>query len=803
MGSRSSPESGSRTSESGTALIFVVILMVTIGGMIMAHLGQVNSDQRRVRTKNATSRALDRALGELARAKNIVNAAPYMNGQNTALWAAINSTPPYVPGTQVVVERIGGDASHWFRLQAAGQFQGMQRHTQTFVRQRTPLSSYNTFVIDHPVAVSGAPRGRIHSNKSVMFMFPWGTYRDGVTASTGFVYKAGATAENTRFWGSANGEAPTIAVTSVDAAKLADKATTLKVTDDLLAHVTFLGKQTKVELYTPQMKMTVPRPGTRRVFDGYTTITQKRRVPTYTTTTYKVKVPKFREVSETVHKRTPVYKWIEVTRQEREPIYSDVKETYYEKEEVWGTKLVTRTNYEQTYVEGNVKTAAQGLGELVKRLEGLGLHKLGSGMHCNFGPSMSAAQKSLDAIKKSLYDDARKELAVAAQLIQDARTRLSPTGGDALLFDELSGRCTSITSRITLEKTNPAAAETNLETAVHIAQLEKMLASGAKRSQPGHFELKAIQDVVEVPYVVSVKQVAKTRLKRKKTGERLVQIKERIPKFSHYTTKTVQQKRLERIGEEWVTRTKQERSGSKVITENVDVPKYKDVAYTLFEEIVIPGTKTKEHVVDSKGVIYIEKAIISLSGQLNGKLTVVSNTSIAITGSVTYVDDSNNTRMLNGLDKTKPYEFNPAYQGDAVLQLVSRGDIDYSTMLPAQVEINASLVSTHGKVAMEGIRLSDDGTEIKVDQEVLDSPTLFVKDSLRRLGGILSRKRPVASFIKGDNKVIAGFGTGVALMDRRLILEEGGRVIPPAAFELEHPTWAIQVMGLRFQMIRD
>ena len=178
--------------QDGSVLIILLVMVIGAGSMALAHLTKVVAEGKKVRSRAYSERATTAAVSNLEFAKNVVNAAPYVNGENTALLAAVQSNPPFIPGTTVEVKRVGSPTSDWFMLRATGFYQGIAKRAQAFVRQRSPVSSYNFFVIDHPLGISGAPRGAIHSNKSIDFYFPWGLYRDQVTAGEGFNYKAGA-----------------------------------------------------------------------------------------------------------------------------------------------------------------------------------------------------------------------------------------------------------------------------------------------------------------------------------------------------------------------------------------------------------------------------------------------------------------------------------------------------------------------------------------------------------------------------------------------------------------------------------
>ena len=352
QGGKGMKEERKKGKEGGFTLIILLVVMVTIGGLVTAHLGEVRSDQRKIMTRIYASRAQERAFGELERAKNIVNASPYLNDENSALKAAVLSNPAYIPGTEVSVEKVGGPGSEWYTLKATGEFMGITRRAQIFVRQRSPVSAYNFFVVDHPLGISGAPRGAIHSNKTVDFYFPWGTFRDQVTASEGFNYKAGATPANTRLWGQNDAHAPKqnimdgIAVTD-----LKSKPTTLKVVDNLLAEIRFLGKNTQVKLFQPAMKVQVQKTGKKWVFDKMVTDTLTRQEAVYRTDFYNVTEKVYKDVQQHWIEKKKVYRDVQENYQETKNLYKDVTETYTVQEPIYEKKWVSIQQIEKVWVE--------------------------------------------------------------------------------------------------------------------------------------------------------------------------------------------------------------------------------------------------------------------------------------------------------------------------------------------------------------------------------------------------------------------------------------------------------------------
>ena len=790
----------------------------------MAHLGEVNSERRKINSVMARQRATERALGSLERARNIVNAAPYVYGKNTAVWAAIHSDPPYIPGTEVRVQQVGPPDSDWFMLRSAGHFQRATRLAQIFLRQRSPITSFNLFVADHPVGVSGSPRGRIHSNKKLKFMFPWGTYRDSVSASEGYEFEADASPENTRIWGPSNASAAPMnnVLSSVNFSDLQSKASTLNVSDDLLAEVRFQGSTTKIDLYTPKSRILMPRIGTRRVFSGFTSVTEKRRVRTYTDVPYRIKVPTYTVVTESITKKRPVYTWLSSTKTRREAVYEDRKEHYYERDKVWGTKLVARTTFESQFIDSNGQRAEQLARELldyvrqIQQVEGTSTSS-SDPLLADLLLEESVKRTSIDLLREekhcvkvleilqgepsaSDYDNVDQLLAWILSERSSNEWIANLTFEASALVDGFYNRVSATKTLAASEKTGGASKDFGDLRQVDLEQLERIRKAGSKHGNKGMFELRALHEYVEIPYVVTTKLFRKTRLKRVKTGERLVTFVEKTRRFSHNETKHILRKRKIFQGQSWVVRTRRVPTGWTVQSQTVLIPQYTDQSYTYYEEVVIPRTLARTETVPSNGTIYIEKEIEKLGGDLEGKLTIVTNSKVKITDSIRYIDSSGRKRMLYGIDPSEDYEFNPDYDGQSVLLMISRGDITYSKTAPKKIEINGTLVSTQGKVAMEGIELSPDGSEIRVNDDVTANPAQYIKDSLRRLGGIISRERPVAAYVDSTSTVIAGFAEGQSKMDRNLMLEAGGITMPPNSPQLDRPIWTLRTIGKKIDV---
>jgi len=261
-------------------------------------------------------------------------------------------------------------------------------------------------------------------------------------------------------------------------------------------------------------------------------------------------------------------------------------------------------------------------------------------------------------------------------------------------------------------------------------------------------------------------------------------------------------------------------------TYTVEKPVYEEQTREVTEEVPIYNTITKtrtEHryvppialgdqhvwVNDTSGTIYIDGRITSLEGNLNGRLTIVANEKVRITDDIRYIDDNGQTTMLNGSNTSAPYTRNPDYTGNSVLGILARDDILFTWKMPDNAEVNATLMSVEGRVGSDGLWIDADGNPVKdswrarrelltpeeYDKELSydKSGTYrtrpFVKDSLRRLGGIISNERIIETFIQarkdGTAYVDAGFKRGAMRYDFNLQFNP-----PPNFVEIPRPVLA-------------
>jgi YD repeat-containing protein len=219
---------------------------------------------------------------------------------------------------------------------------------------------------------------------------------------------------------------------------------------------------------------------------------------------------------------------------------------------------------------------------------------------------------------------------------------------------------------------------------------------------------------------------------------------------------------------------------------------------------------------DSANTIFIDGRITSLRGDLNGRLTIVGNEKVRLTGDIRYVDDEGDTAMLNGDNYAQPYVRNEQYDGNSVLGVVARDDVLYTGSMPNQAEINATLLSATGRVGIDGFQISETGepikdwdcgltaAEIEKEQAYISTGTsnsTFKYDSLRRLGGIISNDRILETYVLpgpgGTSYVDAGFKRGAMRYDFNLMFNP-----PPNFVEVPRPV-AISVAPVYLMRNQD
>jgi hypothetical protein len=218
------------------------------------------------------------------------------------------------------------------------------------------------------------------------------------------------------------------------------------------------------------------------------------------------------------------------------------------------------------------------------------------------------------------------------------------------------------------------------------------------------------------------------------------------------------------------------------------------------------------------GTIFIDGRIVGLHGEVNGRVTIVGNEKIRITSNIRYVDDTNDSAMLNGTKYTEKYVRNPRYDGRNVLGVIARDDIVFAHTLPSSAELNGTLLAVNGRVGIDGF-WADESGELHIDSDKARRTYLtdeqyqkeraydrkgeyrtrtYIGNSLRRIGGIISNNRIMETYVTTDkdgmSNVTAGYKRGSMKFDLNML-----RNPPPNFITIPRPvmSYSIPVLAIR------
>jgi hypothetical protein len=724
-----------RDRERGTILVVVLVIATAIAALAAISSGRVVSETRHQRVLEHESLALNEAYAQLQVALNVVNTSAYTdensnielrdavkgdhggtvagNEDTTESWmhdpegvlhGQIKGTDVRVYRGREYVQRLaalkgetpvgvdpGGLSDSYFVLEAAGRAGDTIRVVSALVRENEPFSSFVFFQNRHPLGISGAPRGLIHSNDKVEFYFPNGNYVDSVTAVNGFSYEGGANPGNTNI-ATGNPESEAITLEQVDFDKLKTKANSFVGTDGLDAEVKFYADgRMRIRQYTPPRFEEVERSWTGEVYIGRITVTVTETRPVQVGTTQEERTRQIVTgyTTETYTVDVPVYEDQEVERTREDPIYEDQEVERTRQVPVYELQTVTRTRQVQVFVP---------------------------------------------------YDDGTDA---------GGGTAVGGAGG-------VAGEYVWVTEEYETQENVLVRYDTET-----------------------YFTTERVQ--------VGTTTVTWTETRRVRVG-------------------TVQEERTRQVpiyGTETYT---------------VDVPIYEDQevevekrirqyetrTYTWTEELFFAPTFVDETYVnlgEAANTVFIDGRITRLYGDINGRVTLVGNEKVRVTGNLRYVDNDGDTAMLNGSDYTQSYKRNESYEGNSVLGVIARDDILFTRRMPNEAEVNATLLSAQGRVGIDGFAITDSGeptkdyfhgltdAERKVE-EAYDRTAYetrrFRKDSFRRIGGLISNDRILETYIRprsdGTSYVDAGFKRGSMRFDFNLMFNP-----PPNFVEVPRP----------------
>ncbi|MHC4512205.1 MAG: hypothetical protein ACYTGW_02815 [Planctomycetota bacterium] len=674
------------TRDEGSVLLVTLILMLGLGSLASASLAVMVSQNRTLVKRHRARQVELIAEGQLELAKNMVNASSYnVHMENMVLRDALSAPNQIIPNTEVRVEQIGG--TMYYKLSTEATWQGITKSAEAIVRQTSPASSNNLMVIDHPVGISGAPRGTIHSNRYIDFYFPGGNYVDQVTASDGFNFVAGAKLENTTFSGPVNPNAPSVnPLKDIVFDDLWTKADLLAVTDDYISEVEFKGDLVEIKLFKPAYEEKVKSTRTKTVFSHYETEYYTISKPVYEDYTYTEIETKWKLEYYTEIDQKPVYAWRDATRTKTRSIYENRTVEYTVDVPVYGTRKVQEEYEDYVWI----------------------------------------SYESVDSASSS--------------------------GGTV----------------------------------------------GATGSAPGYWKKMILTREVDEAYITGFKTERRTRVDKVKIGKETYEETYSQKYVDHYEDVEVTRSRWVEDGTREVEKTGRRIVAYEDVTKSRKIKKYKTITKTFIKKIKHREEYVRTETIPVGGTIFLQGDVRKLAGKLDGRISLITAGEVKITNDLVYVDADGDSRMLNGKDYTKPYVDNPDYNGTSLLAVMAKGDIKYSTKAPSQLEINASLISADGSVKFDGIGVSKDGSDVWT--EYSDGKD-HVLTSLRRLGGIVSYKRPIATYIDEKGMITAGFEFGESIMDQNLILSNGTNAAPPFMFESSVPVWIMSTTGLTMGII--
>ncbi|MCK6458259.1 MAG: hypothetical protein L6Q95_00005 [Planctomycetes bacterium] len=727
----------------------ILFIAVAIAGLAAISSSRVVTESGHQRLLEEETRAYHEAYSQLQRALNVVNASAYtdenrnieirdaMQGEfgGTVVTTTVTYTTEFgaddewlkdpdgilhgkIKGTDVrvyngrdYIQRLAAlkgqtatavdpeAKSHsYYVLEATGRSGDTTRLVSALIRENEPFSSFVFFQNRHPLGVSGAPRGLIHSNDQIHFYFPDGQYVDAVSAASGFDYKAGATTANTSIK-NGNPDAQPINLEAIDFADLRTKAT-FAGEPGLDAEIRFYSDgRARIRQHTPPHYEDVTYSQTVNVLVGYTTQTvqQQQQVQVGTTQEQRTRQVVSGYNTETYYVDVPIYETQTVTRSRQEQVYETVWVERMQDVPDYETQTVTCTRWVQVFVPYNTDA-------------GSGTAVGGSG---GVPGEWVWQQEQYPCTQQVLVGYHKEKIMVQEQ---------HSLGTETVTWTE-----------------------------------QVQVQVGTQQEQ----RTRQVPIYVTETYYVDV-PVYETQT---------VDVQQTTPVYEQQTN----------------TWTQRELQWPVQVSET-----YIDLG-------------------DGANTIYIDGRITKLSGDINGRVTVVGNEKVRVTGNLRYVDDEGDKAMLNGGDYTKPYARNEAYDGKSVLGVVARDDVLMTDSLPTQAEINATLLSATGRVGIDGFQINDLGEPVKNWRYGLTAAEIetenayrytgttnytFKYESLRRIGGLISNDRILETYVLpgsgGTSYVDAGFKRGTMRYDFNLMFNP-----PPNFVQVPRPV-AISIAPVYF-----
>lgn len=724
-----------RRAERGSVLPVCMALAAGLGAMLTVLLGRTVVEQQRVLQEASLERSAWRAIGQIEFAKNVIQCGSVSHGRNDVIARAIASDPPLIEGTPVVVERAGPD--RWYRLSAVAEFGTTHSLAQCLLRDGLSYAAYSYYVESQGLALSGGARGRIHTNDRLEFAAPGGVYENCVSATGGFEFKHDASADNTTFLrGSDSAAAPKSLVADVSLPELKTQACYVAPAG-LVADVTLEGKEVEIALSEAVTVVQIPIQKTRTVQIG----TELKRVA------------KKRSHTE--------WRWIEETRTRE--VWVDETGDVHAASLPGGKEDDEHEGKEKESGDRDDKKKGDcDQGEPEK--EGKSSDKKGEkkdddkkGDAKSDGSCKAQSVSGKDS-KSSGKDDQKKIESKIDGVKKDDSKSGSKAGGDPSKNDKSD-------SKKSEEKHDDGKKEES-KPDTDKGKAEK----GDSKDGKSDADHDADKNAHGKDDDKEGKEHDEKEGGEKKKGDKDDQDKGSKDDGQDGNGGNSHDDDHEHASGYWKTETYKE-----MVFEEIELP---DETYFDEEAVPVYRTETWTDYVEQRtggervatvrrpaaGVFYFDGGVQTVKGDLNGSVTLVANSSVDITGNVRYVDDEGDRACLHGTaPNAGDFELNPDFAGRRTLAIIATGDIHYALeKLPDAAEIDANLVSIGGAVGVDGVV-----TDVNGNAALVGAPRL--KASLRRLGSVIARRRPLAALLDDSGHVVHGFQSGAAIYDRRVL----------------------------------
>ena len=162
--------------------------------------------------------------------------------------------------------------------------------------------------------------------------------------------------------------------------------------------------------------------------------------------------------------------------------------------------------------------------------------------------------------------------------------------------------------------------------------------------------------------------------------------------------------------------------------------------------------------------VYAKNAITSLHGDLDGRLSIFTESAdgITIEGNVRYIDSDGDLATTDPTGQN-PHQRNPDYDGDSALGLLApNGYVTYGFSTPSVLEVHAAVL-TGLAMTPPTIRIDASGNPYT------DFSVPFLRDEIITLGSCITKYGKFRGTVDGYGNKTSGYDQGVYLYDRGLL----------------------------------